>query len=335
MASTSEGDNFIAPALAVESNVNGQTSQADDVLTVGNKYSACGEPAKGHLGPYGPMKCLRGIVLSLSKKVEELERRCQLSSEEYRTLQELSSQRQEALLVTIDSLQNDIERLEEERRAGVANEQVSHVAHESCRLETESVLPRKPEDGGALTSRSTVRDSSDPEITGQHLDRRPTEISDVLDTMDTQNTRPAAGNAVQKSYALVADGPGGFTRVEPRRRGRVETPVKSAGSLSGAPRLKCKPFHLSFISLESTAEDVRKYCKSRNVLLTGCYSVKTKRWGTQSMKIYADSTVEAKILSDEFWPELVRCRAWTKEPPSTFNRTDLIPGSGVKEAGEQ
>ena len=87
--------------------------------------------------------------------------------------------------------------------------------------------------------------------------------------------------------------------------------------LAGATRKKCSAFHLGGISPHSQAEDVRRYCHDRRVLVTGLYWIHTRVWGTQSAKVYVSEDAADRVLSDGFWPEHIRCRQWQSSPPSS------------------
>ena len=91
--------------------------------------------------------------------------------------------------------------------------------------------------------------------------------------------------------------------------------LKVASRLKGAVRVKCTPFHLSGVSPSSSMEDVITFCRLKGVLVAGCYSIRTRVWGTQSMKLFAESGAEETILGAGFWPEHVNCRKWAKNPP--------------------
>ena len=80
--------------------------------------------------------------------------------------------------------------------------------------------------------------------------------------------------------------------------------------------MSCKPFYIAGISPESSAEDVLTHCRLKNVTVTGCYPIRTRQWGTQVMKLFAEASAEEVILGDDFWPDLVWCRPWLKDPPS-------------------
>ena len=55
-----EGSDFCAPTVLLEaSDSNHQRSQL-------KHCTVCGEPTKGHVGPYGQKKCLHGIIVKLT-----------------------------------------------------------------------------------------------------------------------------------------------------------------------------------------------------------------------------------------------------------------------------
>ena len=87
------------------------------------------------------------------------------------------------------------------------------------------------------------------------------------------------------------------------------------GLLKGAERVRTKPFHLAGISPDCSATDVTAYCRQRNVLGTGCYLIRTGIGGTQSPNIFVNQSSIDTILKENFWPDLVRCRGWERDPP--------------------
>ncbi len=75
----------------------------------------CGEPTKGHLGPYGQSKCLQGQITKLAARFEarfeDLEKVNQAreeQSEQFRQHAKLSQERQEGLLATIEALEEEV-----------------------------------------------------------------------------------------------------------------------------------------------------------------------------------------------------------------------------------
>ena len=93
--------------------------------------------------------------------------------------------------------------------------------------------------------------------------------------------------------------------------------LRVASRLKGAKSVKCKAFHLAGISPDSAVEDVITHCRLKGVAATGCYPVRTRAWGTQSMKLFVDAAAEASVLQEDFWPAHVRCTLWLKKPPQS------------------
>ena len=91
----------------------------------------------------------------------------------------------------------------------------------------------------------------------------------------------------------------------------------SAAGLTGAARTKYSAFHLGGISLLSQADDILRYCQDRKVLVTGVYWLRTRVWGTQSAKLYLSVDAAERVLSEHFWPQKIRCRAWRSSPPES------------------
>ena len=95
---------------------------------------------------------------------------------------------------------------------------------------------------------------------------------------------------------------------------------KAGSSLKGHAKVSCKPYCLAGVSLSCTAADVSAYCLQRDVCITGCYLLHSRVWGTQSAKIFIESSADDKVLRDSFWPEFIRCRPWEKHPPQSNPR---------------
>ena len=108
------------------------------------------------------------------------------------------------------------------------------------------------------------------------------------------------------------------------RRGRPSRKAKSARQrtnldLRGAKRVDCHPFHLSGLSPDNDITDVLEYCRKRGIFVAGGRLIHTRVWGTKSAKIFIDCTSKEQVLAANFWPELVKCRAWLKQPPARAN----------------
>ena len=67
------------------------------------------------------------------------------------------------------------------------------------------------------------------------------------------------------------------------------------------------------------AEDIKQYCKSKSVNALGCYLLRSRAWSTQSAKLSVADTSSEQVLVESFWPRLVRCRPWERDPPRRSN----------------
>lgn len=109
MIKMADGSDSDAPAFLSQNNVSSEVNR----VSCGKPHcTSCGEPTKGHFGPYGPNKCIFGTVCKLVTRVDELEARCAKKEEELRQLDKISTARQEALLATIDALEERLQDLE-------------------------------------------------------------------------------------------------------------------------------------------------------------------------------------------------------------------------------
>ena len=121
------------------------------------------------------------------------------------------------------------------------------------------------------------------------------------------------------------DDDGGFEKPKRRRAAkRAQTAMLLTGKhlaritscLKGVQRVFSKLFHLSGLSMDMTENNVIAHCRLKGVMVTGCYTIPTRRWGTKSVKVFIDKAADKAVLAETFWPEFVRCRAWLKEPPT-------------------
>ena len=85
--------------------------------------------------------------------------------------------------------------------------------------------------------------------------------------------------------------------------------------LHGAGRVDAVPFHLAGISPDCCASDVEGYCAQRGVRVARVFLFRSRAWGTLSAKLFVAKNDSEKILAQSFWPELIRCRSWEKDPP--------------------
>ena len=100
-----DGSNSYAPATSLDA---ASLTDENRPFSQGKHCSVCNEPTKGHLGPYGPGRCIRVIVFKLTELVDELEKAGKIKDEQR---QELSAERKEALLATIQVLDEQIKHM--------------------------------------------------------------------------------------------------------------------------------------------------------------------------------------------------------------------------------
>ena len=108
------GSNSCTPATSLDT-----ASSVDEnrPFSQGKHCSVCNEATKGHLGPYGPGRCIRGIVIKLTERVDELEKAGKIKDKQLRELERLSAERQEALLATIQVLDEQIKHMEKRQES--------------------------------------------------------------------------------------------------------------------------------------------------------------------------------------------------------------------------
>ena len=147
---------------------------------------------------------------------------------------------------------------------------------------------------------------------------------------DVPPPTPVGEHAVADGFTLV--GKGG----KPARRDRrmvSSAPTRkpgrcgSSGGLKGAQRVRCAPFYLAGISLDSNEWDIVSFCCSKNVLVTGCYLLRSRVWGTQSAKIYVDLTSKSTVLAEHFWPAHLKCREWQADAPVSRSSRPTSPSA--------
>ena len=316
--------------------------------------SVCGVAVKDHLGPHGPAKCLVKLIELLSQCIERLGNDKKRQADELQLQSRLHVERQEALLATIEALDERVVSLEQK---------VVALEHASVKP-----APTGNVDSGPPVSTSTALEhekadsppasSNDLPLVGEartdptQCVGKPSSVkvsfgvssafsepggADRVDDDDVPADDPSVV-AVEKPVPLswsstvagsrtsldqVCDGfqlvgkNGRPVRHASKDRRRAGHSVSQRGRLKGAVRVRCMPFHLSGISLESDADDIVSYCRSKAVVITGCYLIRSRIWGTQSAKIYVDKESKELVLGDSFWPTHLKCRVWEPDAPSS------------------
>ena len=87
---------------------------------------------------------------------------------------------------------------------------------------------------------------------------------------------------------------GGFEKPKRRRAAKRaqaallltgKHPARIASRLKGAQRVFSKPFHLSSLSMDMTEDNVIAHCRLKGVMVTGCYTIPTRRWGQSRRRL--------------------------------------------------
>ena len=88
---------------------------------------------------------------------------------------------------------------------------------------------------------------------------------------------------------------------------------KSQLGLKGSNSIKKSVFFIGGLDLETTVEQVSGYCAERQVRVSSCRLLPSKRFGTRAARIsVATSDAEsAGLLKNEFWPEHISARPWS------------------------
>ena len=162
--------------------------------------SVCGVAVKDHLGPHGPAKCLVKLVESFSQRVEQLELLSKRQADELQLQGKLHVERQEALLATIEDL--------EER---VASLEAKVVALERAKVEV--AVPSCPQE--SVLQATNGADGARPPSTDFNSVSEVTNGADGVRSPNTDHnsvsvpsaTHPAASRATTLAvFATSADG---------------------------------------------------------------------------------------------------------------------------------
>ena len=89
------------------------TSSSQDSRPSGEvrQCTSCERPVKGHLGPWGPAKCIVGLLNKSFRRIDALELALEASKNDHDELARLSLKREDGLLATITALQEEVQEL--------------------------------------------------------------------------------------------------------------------------------------------------------------------------------------------------------------------------------
>ena len=302
----------------------------------------CRVNVKEHFGPHGEGNCLFGVVAGLRQRIDNLEKTLldvkEKHQEDLVQQEALHHKRVDGLMTIIEGLQDRLEEQSKNLPTQSSVEKSTFSTSEAPRQESpkrearESQLsyPQEPpvqlhspqsRSEGAVEiecfeQRSSLVSFADVVVA------QPPRVKAVTSRSEANvNKGSADAEKNEKNNEATSDG---FTQPK-RRKPRKPTPsnslagkrVSGNATLRGAQRVSASPFHLAGISLDSTADDIVSYCRTRSVSVTGCSLVRSRVWGTQSAKLFVATSSTDKILDESFWPEHIRCRKWDKHPPAT------------------
>ena len=85
-----------------------------------------------------------------------------------------------------------------------------------------------------------------------------------------------------------------------------------AKQLRGTSHVPRAVFYLRGISPECTAGDIEKYCAEREIRVSNCRILQTRRFGKRAARLSVAQidAEKAEMLSENFWPEHISIRPW-------------------------
>ena len=282
--------------------------------------TACKVPVKDHVGPHGKERCVLGVLEALRTRVSALEEIVEQNerrhSEELRDQAVLHEKRVDGLMALIEDLQ-------QQRSAATiptsgnldAGEDVVRTSAPNSESDVTAAPTAVATD--AATSVVVVDAGSGGEV--DYSEHKPPTFVEALI------------NSVSKTGGLEKEeeDQDDFVVVQPKGRRKGDKTGHSnwskaskphanragMGQLCGAKRVQTTAFHLRGISMDCSADDILAFCRKRNVTTTGCFMLRTRIWGTQSAKLFVAKEKADLIARPDFWPELICCRPWERDPP--------------------
>ena len=168
-------------------------------------------------------------------------------------------------------------------------------------------------------------DGTDDEVTTDDHDQ-PTHAGSWMDVVRLRGKNRHQLRRQRQKISTRSDGPASDDNSLVARR------QPSGCGLRGAQPTQTQPFHLSGISLESSASDMLGYCQKKGITATGCFLLPSRIWhGTRTAKLFAAVSCLETITNVSFWPDHMSCCVWKTDSPSSSTKsactTSLSPGS--------
>lgn len=152
-----------------------------------------------------------------------------------------------------------------------------------------------PKDGGNSESKAS------PE---QHAPVGSMESTTSRAPKPFENSKPLPDTP--ELYASKAASPRKFVLAHP-----PPAPAAESKGLSGAKSIKRAVFHLSNLSMQTTAKQVVTHCEGKGVMVTACTLFEPRRkYGTLHARLTIDADKADVICAEDFWPPEIKVRAW-------------------------
>ena len=167
-------------------------------------------------------------------------------------------------------------------------------------------------------TKNTNRETTDEKRNeGSFPDPPPSRNTTPVDTLQTGEYTPSA--TPQNSQAPA---PRENQWLSAAKKGKSKTstetttplPAKTseAKQLRGTSHVPRAVFYLRGISPECTAGHIEKYCAEREIRVSNCRILQTRRFGTRAARLSVAQidAEKAEMLSENFWPEHISIRPW-------------------------
>lgn len=307
----------------------------------------CSQLVKGHAGPHGQGKCIFGLVTVLAARVENLEKAIADNETRYHEdlerQEDLYQKRIDGLMATISSLEERISSAEERSSA---DKLASTKKKERQECSKGKRSPRFDDAAGVHEDAGAVEANCREAQTLEAPER-----DGVQEIPPVRVMKPADKSSCSRELRKDVEVGGTINpptqgwsevvrskpRAQPKERSleaaaRIRSQPRRIVGLKGAEKTSIRPYHLSGISLDCTAEDVISFCRNRRVVATGCFILRPRvRHATLSAKIFMDSSTEEQFLNQNFWPSFINCRPWSRLPPTKGN----VPEESVRKTDKQ
>ena len=312
-----------------------QSGFQKSVCSTAKHCKTCRVAVKDHFGPHGEGKCVFSLLSALQDRIGKLEETLELNEKRHeKDLAEQAAmyeERMNGMLALIESLHDQQVRGGESYAKTAADVSLSPGEGKVGEHEKASAIAVDQRQGDVVTVQPPILPAVSmcvPDDTG--------EVGSATGSPRARAERVKYADRIKIPYSgeesCNEDKDDGFITVERRNKKKhsrwqskpsMPQHTQSTTSqrknkpqtLKGAERVRTQKFHLAGISPECSPSDVIEYCRKRNVVITGCYFIHTRVWGTQSAKLFVDEMSGGLVLSDNFWPSLVKCRKWEREPP--------------------